>query len=189
MKKLTMVAFVSLILVVQSLSAQTSSNVSIFNRLLIFNDKNELLVVRVKDSKEWLTPGFYQDDQKLLKEGLNQSAAAFGLTISEPVLQGVFVLKRRDEKNLSYRNLFTAKTKDSVTKPPGVVDKIKWVKVGKANQLTSFPYMDSLIRQVTLYPDTIWGGSIASFTKDGKSSVEILEDFYPLFGGKKKSTK
>ena len=186
MKKFILIASVLFVFFVQALSAQTSANVSIFNRLLIFNDKNEVLVVRVKDSKVWLTPGFYQDDKTLLKEGLNNSAAAFGLKISEPRLQGVFVLKRIESKNLSYRNMFVVKTKDAVSKKPDVVDKIKWVKIGKTNKITTFPHIDKIIRQVTFYPDTIWGGSLSSYREDGKPQAKILEDFYPLFSSKQR---
>lgn len=123
--------------------AQTQPNISIFNRLLIFNAKNEVLVVRVKSTKAWLTPGFYQDNKVLLKEGLNNTAAVFGLTISEPRLQGVFVMKRREDKHLGYRNFFVATTKDTVPKLPSVADKYKWVRVGKTNQITTFPHPPS----------------------------------------------
>ena len=186
MKKTTLSVFVLLVLFIGQMPAQTNANVSIFNRLLIFNSKNELLVVKVKKGNDWFTPGFYQDDKVLLREGLNNSAAAFGLSISEPSLQGMFILKRRDRKELGYRNMYFATTKDKVSKMPESVEKVKWVSIGKTNQLTTFPQTDILIRQVASYPKTVWGGSLASFKEDGKIKIEMLEDFYPLFNNKKK---
>ena len=156
--------------------------------MLIFNSSNELLVVKVKGSGVWLTPGFYQSDEISIRKGLIYTASLYGISISKPKLHGIFILKRGNNK-LSYRNIFSATTKDIVSKMPDIVTEARWVAVDKTTQLTSFPHIDKLIKQVTLRPNTVWGGSILSYRKDKKPKVKMLEDFYPLFSNKKEKKK
>ena len=189
MKKLIIFAFILSVLVVQPLSAQNNNGASIFNRLLIFNAKNELLVVRVHNSENWLTPGFYQSDEVSIRKGLIYTASLYGISISEPKLHGVFILKRETNNKLSYRNMFMATTKDVVSKMPEIVAEAKWMAVDRATRLTSFPHIDTLIKQVALHPDTVWGGSLTSYQEGKVPRSKMTENFYPLFGIKNRANK
>ena len=78
----------------QTISAQVDNNVSIFHRVLVMNSNNELLVVKIKNTDFWVTPGFYQTKEQSIKKEIIKTSESYGLKISDQKLKGVFLLKR-----------------------------------------------------------------------------------------------
>lgn len=150
---------------------------SAFHRLLIFNMKNELMIVRVKNSDRWVTPGWYQDDRLTIKEGLSELVASYGIKTTAPTLRGVFTLKANQ---ISTRLIYSAKLDGGEIKAPDIIEEIRWLPVEKALDVITFPHIRTQIRQITEHPGTIWGGSQTMYQENGAYGSKIIENFYPL---------
>jgi len=165
------------LLTLVSLSANAADKISTFHRLLVFNDNNELLLVKIKGPDVWVTPGWYQDGKTMLHEGLSKTAADYGLTITDTKLRGVFTLTNQRDNSLSLRNFFTMKSTDIVTKMPKYIEEVKWLTVDEAKKLMTFPHINLLIDEVINHPNQIRSGGIYRYKEDGVEKLELLEDF------------
>jgi len=161
-------------------TASAAEKVSTFHRLLVFNDNNELLLVKIKGPGVWVTPGWYQDGKTMLHEGLAKTAADYGLTIKETKLGGVFTLKNQRDNSLSTRNFFTMKSSDSISKMPKFIEEIKWLPLADAKKLMSFPHINLLIDQVMDHPNQVRSGGVYRYKEGGVEKMEVLEPFTSL---------
>ncbi|WP_136668039.1 NUDIX hydrolase [Flavobacterium sp. H122] len=160
---------------------QVEKEISVFNRLLILNSENELLVVKIENADMWVTPGFYQTEQTI-RQGLDSIASTYELKIEIPELKGVFFLKRdiNGELSTSIRNIYTAKTKDKELKKPKGIEDIKWLPVNKAVEQITFPHINAMIEQIMNNPKKVWGGYLSQFKDNGQWKTKILQDFYVI---------
>jgi hypothetical protein len=160
---------------------QVEKEISVFNRLLILNSENELLVVKIENADMWVTPGFYQTKQTI-RQGLDSIASTYGLKIEMPELKGVFLLKRdiNGEFSTSIRNIYTAKTKDRELKKPKGIENAKWLPVNKAVEQITFPHINAMIEQIMNNPRKVWGGYLSQFKDNGQWETKILQDFYVI---------
>jgi hypothetical protein len=165
-----------------ALFAQEAPKTSTFHRLLLLNEKNELMVVKIKNSDRWVTPGWYQDDRLTLAEGLDELAATYGVKITTPNLRGVFTLKGTQ---LSTRLVYTTRIKSGVLKAPDLIGEIKWLPIPKAVETITFPHIRAQITQISNYPDVVWGGSQTMYQENGAYGSKLVENFYPLAGAMK----
>ncbi len=159
--------------------AQEATKPSTFHRLLVFNSQSELMVVKVKNSDRWVTPGWYQDGKLSIRQGLDALAGTYGVTIENPVLRGVFTLQD-GQGELSTRLIYNTKITGGTLKSPEIIDEIRWLPVPEAIDVITFPHITAQIAQIVRRPDTVWGG-FQRMRQDGdKQAVEIIEPFYPL---------
>lgn len=162
------------------LFAQQAPKTSTFHRLLIFNEKSELMVVRFKDSDRWVTPGWYQDEHLTIRQGLEQLAASYGVKISSPILRGVFTLKDEQNRVSSTRLVYSAKIKSGKLKAPESIGEIEWLPVQKAAETITFPHISAQIMQITAHPEAVWGGTQRMYQEGKAYKSEVVEEFYPL---------
>lgn len=181
MMKKHLTIFIGLFLF-QTISAQVDNNVSIFHRVLVLNSNNELMVVKIKDTDFWVTPGFYQTKEQSIKKEIIKTSESYGLKISDQKLKGVFLLKRENDgkKSTSLRNVFIVKMKSGKIKLPKGIEDIKWLPVNKAVELISFPHINLMIERIMKNNDKTWGGTLLQFKENGKWKVRVLEEFYSL---------
>ena len=160
---------------------QVEKEISVFNRLLILNSENELLVVKIENADMWVTPGFYQTKQTI-RQGLDSIPSTYGLKIEMPELKGIFLLKRdiNGELSTSTRNIYTAKTKDRELKKPKGIEDAKWLPVNKAVEQITFPHINAMIEQIMNNPKKVWGGYLSQFKDNGQWKTKIVQDFYVL---------
>lgn len=179
MKKVTTIL---LIILFQVASGQAESGISIFQRLLVFNTQNELLVVKIENTDFWVTPGLYQTKEQSIKMGLDSIAATYGLKLKEYKLNGTFILKRQlnGESSTSLRNVFTVKTSGGITNKPNAIEEIKWVSISEAMELITFPHMIKMIKQIVSNPKEIWGGTLLQYKENDKWRAKVLEEFYTM---------
>ena len=57
------------------------------------------MIVKIKNSDIWVTPGFYQDSVQFIKEGLIDIALTYGITVSPPQLKGIFSMRHDNEES------------------------------------------------------------------------------------------
>jgi hypothetical protein len=169
-----------IMLISQSIFAQELAKPSTFHRLLVFNDNNELLVVKVKNSDRWVTPGWYQDHNLTIQAGLDELAASYGLKITTPTLRGVFTLKTTQNNELSTRLVYTTKMKSGELKAPEMIEEIRWLSPKDAMKLITFAHINVQIDQLMKFPGTLWGGSQQMYQQDGVYKAKFIEPFYPL---------
>lgn len=162
------------------LFAQENDKVSEFHRLLIFNAENQLMVVKIKGTDFWVTPGLYSQNKALADENLHKLAAEYGLTVTKPSLQGVFALKNKKTKVDSNRYFFNVKVSSGESKAPQNIEEIKWLPLSEAMKLITFPHINMLLKQIGDNPGTIWGGTILRYKEGSKLKAKMIKDFYPL---------
>lgn len=165
MKKLI---FAFLCLIVNSAFAQSTSKITTFHRMLIVNENDEIMIIKIKDVDFWVTPGLYQNDHLTIKQGLDSIASTYGLQLSEPKLRAIFTLKseRNGKPSLSTRNVFIMRTKNPETKKPDLIEEIKWLKLNDALAQLTFPHIAMMTESIFAKPDQILGGTISNW-KDG----------------------
>lgn len=169
------------LLCVPSVFAQEDSTPSTFHRLLIFNDNNEMLVVKITDRDLWVTPGWYQNQDSTIKEGLTNLAESYALEIHNPQLRGVFILRMGLDQKVSTRLIHSAKALNENYKLPDGIDQVKWLPVDQALEVINLPHIQYQIKQIMAYPEAVWGGTQKMRWEGGVNKFEVVEDFYPLF--------
>ena len=179
MKKIaTLILFV----LVQIVNAQIEKDIPIFHRLVILNSENELMVVKIENTDFWVTPGIYQTKELSIKKGLDSIALTYGIEIEDIKLNGVFILKREinGEKSTSVRNVYTAKSKESIMKKPNGIEEIKWLSVDKAMEQITFPHINAMIEKIMTKPNEVWSGTLLQYKENEDWKSKILEEFYSL---------
>lgn len=174
--------FCILLLVSPLLFAQETHKTSVFHRLLIFNESGELLIVRFEETDRWVTPGWYQDGEMTIKEGLTDLAAQHGVQIGAPVLRGIFTLEDTSGGIASVRLVHSIQVQGGRPRRPEGIGEVRWAPVPEALELITFPHITAQIEQVTRHPDAVWGGSQTRYQEDGNYGSEVVEDFYRLYG-------
>lgn len=183
-QKMKAIAIILSLVFAHTLAAQGDEGVSIFHRLLILNSENELLVVKIKDSDFWVTPGVYQTKVQTIKASLDSISATYGIKTEAPVLNGMFLLKRdlNGKTSASLRNTYTAKVESADLTIPEGIEEVRWLPVGEAMALISFPHINAIIAQVMSHPGQVWGGTLLQYKVGEKMETKISEAFYLLSG-------
>ncbi len=172
--------------------AQGNSNTSIFHRLIVYNASNEIMLVKIKNTETWVTPGFYQDSIQFIKEGLQEMALTYGMKISNPELKGTFSMRREigEKREMLIRNIYHCKyLKGKIDFPENQsfeIGEIKWLPIKDALSIISFESMRMFIKQTDDFSNQVSGGSISVIREDNNWKYEIKEGFYPLFNTKGK---
>ncbi|ACV26455.1 hypothetical protein [Kangiella koreensis] len=174
-------ALLTVLLCAPILNAQEEPTPSTFHRLLIFNDSNEILVVKIKDRDLWVTPGWYLNQDSTIREGLTNLADSYALKIHELQLRGVFILRMGLDQKTSTRLIHSAVAFNEDYKLPDGIDQVKWLPVNQVLEVINLPHIQYQIKQIVAHPETVWGGTQKMHWEDGVNKFEVLEEFYPLF--------
>lgn len=175
-------AWIIALLLVQPTSAQDISNQpNTFHRLLIFNEHGELLVVKIQGRDLWVTPGWYQDNQLTIQQGLEALTKSYGLTTGTPKLRGLFTLQMGDDQNISTRLIYSVVSLGGDILCPEGIDEVRWLEVSDALEVLTLPHIKYQLEQIVTYPTTVWGGSQHMFLENGVNKMNVLEPFYALF--------
>ncbi len=192
MRKITLLL---ILLISISSFAQDNSNISIFHRLIVYNSDNEIMLVKLKNTETWVTPGFYQDSIQFIKKGLHDIALTYGMKISNPELKGIFSMRREigETKEMLIRNIYHCKYLNGKVHFPEnqsfEIGEIKWLTIKDALSIIPFESMRMFIKQTDNFPNQVSGGSISVTRVDNNWKYEIKESFYSIFSTKKKKNK
>jgi hypothetical protein len=160
--------------------SQANEGISEFHRLLIFNDKNELMVLKIKEVDFWVTPGLYSQNSETTNENLYKLAAEYGLTVTSPELRGIFLLKNKATDNNSFRHFFNVQVTGGDLKMPKNIAEVKWLPISEAMQLITFPHINMLIKQIVNQPKQVWGGTVLRYKEDNQLKSKMLKAFHSL---------
>ena len=162
------------------LFAGECEDITHFQRLLIFNAKDQLMVVKIKNTEFWVTPGVYSQANELNHHNLHVLAADFGLAISPPKLRGVFSLKNKNTDTDSKRYFYNAQVNGGKIIKPDSIEEIKWLPLNEAMLIITFPHITMLLDQITTYPKVTWGGTILRYKQGNKLKSTMVKNFFPL---------
>jgi hypothetical protein len=168
-----------------SISSFAAGKVTTFHRLIIQNQNDQVMVVKIKDRDFWVTPGCYQNNSTKLNEGMNANAAEYGLTISPVELRALFTLRDEKDDSVSTRNIFVAYTEGNHSKMPSYIDEIRWLSVEESIKLMTFPQISFALEQIFENPDQIMGGSLQLKKVNGIETLTIQEPIRALFNANK----
>ena len=190
MKKLTI-----LLLIITSVSKTTiaqTPKTSVFHRLMVYNDQNEIMLVRFEGTDIWVTPGFYQDATTLISKGLHDLADTYGMNISNPELKGIFSLRyaMEEKKEMWLRNIYHCKYLEGEIHFPEnqsfKISEIKWLPLDDALNTLTHKFVKLFIEQTHNNPNVVSGGSLVVYNSDTQErKVKIIETFYPIFNSRK----
>lgn len=149
------------------------------NRLIVLNDKNEILMG--KAAGNWYTLSNVHSNRQFVKESLDSLAHEYGITISSPKLHGYFSYKYEYHPYSTLRGFYVAKYISGEIKAAGEADEVKWMSIDEAIPLIPVESIKVGTKQILDYPDTLWGASFVIYRKGEHHHARMVEEFYPLF--------
>ena len=162
------------------LMSQGPASFTIFHRLLILNDQDEIMLVKFKDKDIWVTPGIYQDKKQSVKDAFQDLMNSYGIQTTAPKFHASFDLHFKDSDNVAIRTIYTVKMKSGKIKMPDIIDEIQWLPLEKAIQKMTFPHISLMMEQVLKYKNSIWSGSVIRFKEGDVNKAEVFEAFYKI---------
>lgn len=147
-------------------------------RLIILNDKNEMLMGR--EENVWAPPSLLYKERQYLKEGLDSLANAFGVEISDIKLRGQFSFKYDYHPYATLRTYFVAQYEGGELKVPASAAEVKWLPIPEAIDISTVDAIQAITRQIIDYPAEIWGGSFMVSHIGDEHPTKQVEPFYRL---------
>lgn len=153
-------------------------------RVIIMNSKNQVLMTGGRD--HWGMPWVNLTKRQFLKESIDSMALEHGIELSNIELRGQFCFKYDYKPTVTFRNYYVASYKSGEIKVPTNTfeeefEKIEWVDMPEAIERNGNTGIREITRQITNYPDIVWGGSFMVSHTDDDHPTEMVENFYPLF--------
>lgn len=172
--------FIYIIFLSLSLFSQEQSTFTIFNRLVLLNENEEIMLVKIKNVDFWVTPGVYQNKTQSQKEAFDEMIKSYGIQITDPKLHGTFNLHFKASDNVSVRNVYLAYMTSGTITLPEIIDEITWLPLDEALKKLSFPHISLKLEQVLKNKESIWAGSIIRYKENDAFKADILKAFYKI---------
>lgn len=183
--KRTLLLLFLLLLALQSYTQETGNDTYTIQRLLIFNEKGEVLLEQ--NDFGWMTPALRHNSKTTIVDGLKDLAAEFNIDISSPKIAGIFMFMPDYKPISQFRQHFRCQKVDGDLVVPENKKDARWFSISKAVEMMSLPgtkapaVIRDMTQQVLYYPEIIWGGTFElSKDVDGKITHGLLENYYPL---------
>lgn len=183
MKKSLLLLFVVLF-GVKSIAQETGNDSYTIQRLIIFNEKGEILLQ--KHDNGWMTPALRHNTEVTTNKGLLNLAIDFGLKVSTPQLQGIFMYFHSDNKKPSFRQHYSCKLIAGELKTPEGMLSANWFSPSEAIEKILSPEakiassVGDTTKQILDHPNTIWGGSYMLNKEGDEIKAEMIENFYAI---------
>ncbi len=166
-------------------SQETGNDSYTIQRLIIYNPKGEILLLQHPNG--WMTPALRHNTETTTNQGLRELASEYGLKISVPQLQGIFMYLHSDHKKPSFRQHYSAKWLGGEFIIPENEPIARWFPPQEAIEKMLLPEskivdaVGHMTEHILNYPNTIWGGSYMLIKKEGeKTQSRMIESFYPI---------
>ena len=183
MKKIILALFIVLF-GFKSLAQETGNDSYTIQRLLIYNQKGEVLLE--KNDFGWMTPALRHNSQTTIKDGLMNLASEFGVKVNSPKIAGIFMFMSDYKPISQFRQHYSCSVVDGALKVPKNKKDAQWFSISKAMEMMSLTetkaplVIRDMTKQLLYYPKIIWGGSFLLSKKDGVITYKTIEGFYPL---------
>jgi len=151
----------------------------VINRVLIVNEKNEILMIR--EQSVWATPSYKYSERQYVKESVDSLANAYGVKIDSIKLHGQFSFKYDYQPYATLRNYYVAKYVSGDLKIPEGMAEVKWLPSAEAIEINTVTAIKQITEQIIKNPTVVWGGSFMVSHVGDDHPTKQVEPFYPLF--------
>jgi hypothetical protein len=153
-------------------------------RLLIFNDRDEILLQF--NAMGWSTPGQRFDHPLSVRLALDQLAARYGVRIDNVRLAGLLTYEYGYSPAISTRTHYRARLAGGEPKAPDGVQELRWFPRDAAIAAMALesqrapPSFVEMTTRMLREPGIVWGGAFHVWQEGGVYRSRPLEPMYPL---------
>jgi hypothetical protein len=157
------------------------SNAVVGLKVLIRNDKNEILLVYDDRRQAWEVPGSTHQGEATVRNVIDMVASEFGITYAGLRLGGLFTYHNPETGTTIVRPYYTAQVRGSKD-----VEKSKWFSLAEAKKVIPYPASVQIIEKLSSEPEHVWGAAFEEYgytspmTDRSAVKFRVLEDFYVL---------
>lgn len=150
-----------------------------FMKLMVTNDKGEILLLGDKDAME-ITGARYNDTISV-KEFVNWMGDRMGIKIKNIRLRGLITFHFVSRSNPTLMHYYTAEYESGDLILPKGCEKIEWVESSKTAELIPYDEMNKIIQKISEC-EYLSGGSFRIWKnkETGKRESKSIEPFYQL---------
>lgn len=150
-------------------------------RLLIFNDRNEVLMEKVESN--WYPPSLVFYKRQHIKESLDSLSNTYGIKTKGLQLRAYLSFKYEYHPYATLRPYYTVNYISGDIVIPEDREDVKWMPIKDAVKKTPVESMKMIIEKITTSPDVVWGGTFMVYRKGEEHHARLEEPLFPLFKG------
>ena len=154
-----------------------------WTKYIITNDKNQVLLRYDKNYKDWELTGCGYEGPITLKNLMDTLAGFLGIKYDTYKLGGMFSYFKPGRYRATIKPYYTVHF-TGYTNGKNFADTLntKWVDINEAEKIIPYPTMVMILKQLTKYPKTVWGGAFEEYNYDPPSATKwkVIEPFYKL---------
>ncbi|MBV7270318.1 hypothetical protein [Winogradskyella luteola] len=147
-------------------------------RLLICNEKDELIVVKYGDT--WNVPALRYNQSESINQSLNNLAKDMGIEITKPEIGGIFSFTYSFNEQAALRMFYVANYKTGNLKPKSGWDSIKWISKEDFLKMKGQDLYSLMASKIEEDSSTLWGAAFFLFKEDEEIKYTITEEFYSI---------
>lgn len=150
-----------------------------FFKLIITNDKEEVLLVKWENS--WEFQGRTYKGEQDLKSFINAMAASVGIKVERIRLRGLLTFHFNGYPIPTLMHYYEAKYVSGTPKAPSSCTDAKWFSVAKALQSIPYEDMNDILKHLK-QSEGVFGAAFKIYpaTKNSKRKHEFIKPFYKL---------
>ena len=162
-----------------SVAQQSPDNYSFF-KILVTNDKNEILLVKWEN--EWEVMGERYNKGISVLNYVDTLAQSMGIKVKNVKLAALFTQRPITRSNLTLFHYYTAKYVNGTIHPPADCTDIKWFSYEEALKVIPYEIMKSVVVNIQKNKGKVIGANFETSVdpQTKKTIVNVKEDFYPL---------
>jgi ADP-ribose pyrophosphatase YjhB (NUDIX family) len=176
--KNSLLLFMATLLTTTAVCQQNIDNYSFF-KLLVTNEKNEMLLV--KWDNQWEIMGERYNQGASISQFVKTMAESMGTEVKDVKLASIFTQKKDTRPNPTIMHYYTARYVKGTIKPPSDCTDIKWFSYDEAMKVIPYEIMRSVIAKIKENPGKVMGAAFhTTVDQTNKTVVSVLEDFYVM---------
>ena len=164
----------------QLATAQQSPDNYSFFKVLVTNEKNEILLVKWEN--EWEVMGERYNKGISVLNYVDTLAQSMGIKVSNRKLAALFTQRPVTRSNPTLFHYYTAKYVSGTIRPPADCTDIKWFSYEEALKVIPYEIMRSVIVNIQKNKGKVLGASFETSVdpQTKKTIVNVKENFYQL---------
>lgn len=169
-----------------STKAQSADSISTtFPKMIVKNEKNEILLVYDDSRKAYEVPGTKYQGPISFKAYIETVAAEIGVQYSAFTLGGIFVYKYPNRYRTVVRPYFVVDFSGYRNDKTFDQQHYKWFSIQDAVNEIPYPASAKIVEKVMKQSKTVWGATFEEYgytnpIDKSKITFRVLEDFYAL---------
>lgn len=150
----------------------------VIKRLIICNDKDEVVVVKYGGT--WNIPALRFNQSESYNQALSDLTKSMGIETSKPKIAGIFSFTYDFNDQAALRMFYVANYKSGNLKTKPDWDAIKWISKKDFLRLKNQDVYSLMASKIVEDVSTLWGGAFFLYKEADTVKFNITEEFYPL---------